>query len=230
MISIKRAFTLAEVVIVVGIIGIIAEFTIPQLVQNVQYSMLIEKTKKEYSTLENALLAYRAENGVDDYVGLFTPGNTSAQSLNEFLKYLRVSKNCGGANTGCFDWFFDMNHDGTLRTFKFPEYARAILQDGTSIVVQQLGGDGNGNCVTLTPQKDSEGNIVGSFYQYQCANVWFDVNGSKPPNVDGQDMFGFRVNQNKLDCAWGKNSLQSVLFEGKLIIYNNDGTVKKKVP
>lgn len=210
----KSGFTLAEILVVLGIIGIIAALVIPNMMKNVQYHQLVEATKKEYSTLESALLAYRAENGVSDYVGLFTPGNTSTQSLNNFSKYLKIAKNCGGTNTGCFDWKFNLDHNGTVRDFNRSEYAKAVLSDGTALVVQQLDGDGNGNC-------------VGS-----CANVWFDVNGSKPPNTDGQDMFGFAIFPNRIGYAWGGDSLKSVLIEGKLIIYNEDGTytINKKVP
>ncbi len=48
------AFTLAEVIIVVGVIGIVAQMTIPTLVKNVQRQQYIVSVKKAYNTLSSA--------------------------------------------------------------------------------------------------------------------------------------------------------------------------------
>jgi len=59
------AFTLAEVLIVLGIIGIVAQMTIPALVQNVQEQQYKAGAKKSYSALSQALLSVANDNGGD---------------------------------------------------------------------------------------------------------------------------------------------------------------------
>ena len=61
-----KAFTLAEVVIVLGIIGIIAEVTIPQLVHDVQEAVLKSQFQKAYSSLSNMISRAKADMGPYD--------------------------------------------------------------------------------------------------------------------------------------------------------------------
>lgn len=50
----KQAFTLAEVLITLGVIGVVAAFTLPTLVGNYQKSVMKNQFKKTYATLNNA--------------------------------------------------------------------------------------------------------------------------------------------------------------------------------
>ncbi|MBP7211391.1 type II secretion system protein, partial [bacterium] len=50
----KKAFTLAEVLITLGIIGVVAALTIPTLMQRTQDREAISALKKFYSTLSSA--------------------------------------------------------------------------------------------------------------------------------------------------------------------------------
>ena len=50
----KKAFTLAEVLITLGIIGIVAEMTMPALIANYQERVIVSQLKKVYSTLSQA--------------------------------------------------------------------------------------------------------------------------------------------------------------------------------
>ena len=59
----KFAFTLAEVLITLGIIGVIAAITLSSLIQNYQKQEVASKLKKSYANLQNALQASIAENG-----------------------------------------------------------------------------------------------------------------------------------------------------------------------
>ena len=47
----KSAFTLAEVLITLGIIGVVAAITLPTLVANYQKQILVNQLKKTYTTL-----------------------------------------------------------------------------------------------------------------------------------------------------------------------------------
>ncbi len=57
------AYTLAEIIIVVGIIGIIAEVTIPQLVHDIQETVLKSQFQKVYSSFSNMLSKATTEIG-----------------------------------------------------------------------------------------------------------------------------------------------------------------------
>lgn len=47
----KRAFTLAEVLITIGVIGVVAAITIPSLVTSYQKRMTVNRLKGSYSKL-----------------------------------------------------------------------------------------------------------------------------------------------------------------------------------
>ena len=59
----KNGFTLAEVLITLVIIGVIAALTIPNLMQKYQEQTTVKKVQKFYSTLSNAYSLAVKENG-----------------------------------------------------------------------------------------------------------------------------------------------------------------------
>lgn len=58
----ELAFTLAEVLITLGVIGVVAALTLPALIQNHKKVSTAAKLKKFSSTMEQAILAEKAEN------------------------------------------------------------------------------------------------------------------------------------------------------------------------
>ena len=59
----KAAFTLAEVLITLGVIGVVAALTLPNLIQNYQKHIIINRLKVNYNILSNAIRRAEAENG-----------------------------------------------------------------------------------------------------------------------------------------------------------------------
>ena len=59
----RLGFTLAEVLITLGIIGVVAALTIPALMVKHQKKVFATKVKQTYSIVSNALLSSVAENG-----------------------------------------------------------------------------------------------------------------------------------------------------------------------
>ena len=53
----KKAFTLAEVLIVLGIVGVVAALTLPSLITNYKVKVLKTQFKKMDSTIRQALLS-----------------------------------------------------------------------------------------------------------------------------------------------------------------------------
>ena len=59
----NEAFTLAEVLITIGIIGVVVAMTLPSLINNSQKKELEAGLKKNYSVIQQAFDMYFAENG-----------------------------------------------------------------------------------------------------------------------------------------------------------------------
>lgn len=87
---ILSGFTLAEVLITLGIIGIIAAMTIPNLVKKWEERAIISKYKKMYSTLANAYYMAVADNGNPEHWAL----SDRASLLKIFEPYLNVTERC----------------------------------------------------------------------------------------------------------------------------------------
>lgn len=58
------AFTLSEVLITLGIIGIIAAMTLPALTGKYQQKVLASQFKKAYANLQTAINTVNSENGI----------------------------------------------------------------------------------------------------------------------------------------------------------------------
>ena len=61
----KNAFTLAEVLITLGIIGVVAALTLPSLIQNYQKQVWVNQLKKSYSTISQGFYKIMSDNSVD---------------------------------------------------------------------------------------------------------------------------------------------------------------------
>ena len=85
----KTAFTLAEVLITLGIIGIVAAVTMPTLIQNYKKHVVESKLKKFYTTMIQAQLMSVNDNGPIEYWDWVQNGGTSNNEilLNWYNKY-----------------------------------------------------------------------------------------------------------------------------------------------
>lgn len=102
----RQGFTLAEVLITLGIIGIVAALTIPTLIQSYKEKYYITHLKKSYSVLQNAFQMAIAEHGPINQWGLTLTNtdwdeednaiidNTSANLIFSYIKpYLKIASN-----------------------------------------------------------------------------------------------------------------------------------------
>ena len=76
----KIAFTMAEVLITLGIIGVVAAMTLPALVQNSRNRELRTSLSKANSVILQALNMYQAENGERA-----TPDNIPRYQLKKYI-------------------------------------------------------------------------------------------------------------------------------------------------
>ena len=116
----KCAFTLAEVLITLGIIGIVAAMTMPILVGKYQKSVHINQMKKTYSVFSNAFLLAREDYGDPRYWDW--GADTSRENLMRVVKtyilpYLSLdSKSEKKFNTIANDYWVRLK-DGTTVVF-----------------------------------------------------------------------------------------------------------------
>ena len=82
----KIAFTLAEVLITLGIIGVVAAMTLPTVINNVHHKELETALKKQYSTLSQAILDIQREDDLPFRV----IGLISKQNLQQNIKRLKI--------------------------------------------------------------------------------------------------------------------------------------------
>ncbi len=104
----RAAFTLAEVLITLGIIGVVAAMTIPTLIAKYQERQVVSSLTKVYSTLSQAYQMAQAEHGQLSTWGLKATNTGQVgdddrpiydHSANQIIvdrikKYLRISKTC----------------------------------------------------------------------------------------------------------------------------------------
>ena len=99
------AFTLAETLIVMGIIGIVSALTLPNLNSSTGEKEKVAKVKKIYQNLEDAIGRAQAVYGpVNEW---FLNDSTATAQATRFgdrvTEFMKVSKNCGvTTNQKCF--------------------------------------------------------------------------------------------------------------------------------
>lgn len=195
----RIAFTLAEILITLGIIGIVAAMTIPTLMANYQKEEYTIAGKKAYSEFNQALIKMASDNGCTGDLrctGLVNWGGTQEAFGNEIVKYFKVIKNCesssgGPTINGCFSQKVAYNYDGTggrTNWYDNTSYYRFITADGMSF---SFSIDSN-NC-----GNDYSNHITNNMTQL-CGRVWIDVNGpTKGPNNWGRDIYYFWITNGK---------------------------------
>lgn len=94
----KIAFTLAEVLITLGIIGVVAAMTIPTLVANYQKKVTATKVKKVFAELNQVVRLSEVENGPMNFWDFETPESidTTRKFLVKYiLPYYKNYQECG---------------------------------------------------------------------------------------------------------------------------------------
>ena len=106
----KCAFTLAEVLITLGIIGIVSAITIPNLINKFEEKKTVSILKETYSMLSQAMIYVVNEHGiVDKWVKSNIQmsddefKDTVDTILNYFKPYLRTTKICTAGEPSCIE-------------------------------------------------------------------------------------------------------------------------------
>jgi len=171
----NNAFTLAEVLITLGIIGIVAALTIPTLVGSYQKSQTVSQLKKVYTSLAQAVKQSEQDNGNNQDWNWGTLGdNASIRTSFDTLwsPYLKVMKYCGSAA--------DCGYSVGILS--------GALKDGMTNV-------GVWDPTTRTSIMTPDGTFM--LFHVSSKNVYVDLNAGKGPNLYGKDVFIFGLDPDK---------------------------------
>ncbi|MDD3150358.1 MAG: prepilin-type N-terminal cleavage/methylation domain-containing protein [Candidatus Gastranaerophilales bacterium] len=187
----KIGFTLAETLIVIAIIGIIASIVTPMLFGTTSDAELKAKWKKQYSDLSQATMMIIADNG-GSLAGAFPGDNAGSENLkNAFASKLNIIKDCsgtsstwggtgaGGSAEGCWHSLWYRLNGTTLGTSTNPAL---ILNNGCLIYFRI----DNSSC----------NDDIGEYSR--CGQIIVDVNGFKKPNTIGKDIYYINIITNSI--------------------------------
>ena len=170
----KNAFTLAEVLITLGIIGIVAAMTLPGIINDTRYAEIQASLKKNYSITQQALLQMSIDEGQvikADYGNLILEGKLKNYfKLGRDCKNMDYSNLCWHPSASNKEQYYTL--DGETRV------ASSILDDGAfhlidgSLYLFENAGGGNRHTTYIT----------------------IDTNSiKKRPNQLGKDLFTFQI-------------------------------------
>ena len=228
---IQTAFTLAEVLITLGIIGVVAAMTLPALVDKYKEKVLVTQVKKTYSEFQNALKMYAAKNECSDIACISDVNSTSEELTMKIYKTFSGAKFCETKNnkeTLCKNIAIKGRkpiNNGSGQTGYESSFSRPyiITTSGSAIRsiqynqcprdIQEKITDRNGNFV----DKDNDGNPdTRTVTIYNCATFYLDANGTQNgPNQFGADIYAIDILSNgkiKLGYNLGKTLTEDKLY------------------
>ncbi len=177
-----KAFTLSEVLITLGIIGIAAAMTMPSLIGKYRSLVCATQLKKMYSVISQAMLM-SVPDGDYENIPIKNGGTTGA--LNFFNDYLKkqfnIIKTCSSGQTGCGT--NPVTKSGTSVNYMASDRINFITADGYTINVDTWNADDFQNV-----SNHFGVNVTGVS---PMLVLLVDVNGPKKPNIIGKDVFAF---------------------------------------
>lgn len=163
--NLNNGFTLAEVLITLGIIGVVAAMTLPALIQKQQKIEATSRLKKFYSAMSQAILLSENDNGpskewdktyyISDEDGNYDSAANRDLEMAYFNKYLKPY----------------------LKYLKIEENPEDLQNEE----------NGQANQIRVHFADGSYMNI----YNGACMDLDFDINGKRQPNIAGKDIFKF---------------------------------------
>ena len=176
----QLAFTLAEVLITIGIVGVVASMTMPVLINKYRAKVLETGFKKSYSNISKAILYTKNSLGVEDLYRTYTAYQSGKgyynanEFVSEFYKQINVKTQ---AKT-----YLMYNYTGT-QSFSVLTHSSSKNYATDYPLIKYILPDGSGIGVVINAYK---------------INFYVDTNGYKKPNKYGHDIFRFTI-QDKSD-------------------------------
>ena len=210
--SSKAGFTLAEVLITLGIIGIVAAMTLPTLNQAINKKVRAEQTRT---------VKYKFTKATEkmNSLGLIGPYASTDAFVDELQKHLKIMKRCDSSHLReCWPYdevdlgngkTWDISKTKTGKNLKMQDSDSAdyssnnvgiVTADGTPMILSY-----NKKCEALDPVKQytwstSDGKPVTNATA-GCVAAVFEINGGAKPNRYGDDVRSFNAGGLGSSCA-----------------------------
>ena len=185
-----KAFTLAEVLVTLGIIGVVSAMTVPTLMQNYQKKSYVTQLHKVYNELQQSIVQLMTDKNA---VNLKEAGINSTAAAQNFIKsYFKIVSTCENSLKPCFADSYRIL-DGNAYGIDGHINTSYVLASGTSIR-------------PLYAVEGSAGKIV---------NILVDVNGQQGPNILGRDTFYIAIYNNGALDAYSASATSVPLTEAQ---------------
>ena len=175
----QTAFTLAEVLITLGVIGVVAAMTLPTVISNYKKVYTVNKIKKNIAIFSQAIQrSFADEQGFFDWDKSIVTGTDVAPEVKlqysrdtlakRIVPYLNVARDCvKNPEQDCFppQVYFLNGQPLVYNSYKDNWYT-LVLSDGTPAAM-----------------------ILSTVYTDSTITILFDVNGLQRPNTIGKDIF-----------------------------------------
>lgn len=195
----KRGFTLAEVLITLAIIGIVAALTIPTLVQNFQSRAWETASEVFQRRVEESLKVMNAQGTLAGYT-------TTEDFVNELRKHMKINKICTNSNIdSCFESEINWGAEQTTVEIKKIKYSKHFGQrDWNTDIVGLLFENGVNALLAYNPncRQDPFSNQINGL---DCVAMLYDTTAFKLPNSSGKDIRSINVSKLGSECAFTVN-------------------------
>ncbi len=186
----KPAFTLAEVLITLAIIGVVAVLTLPALIQN--YNEHAWSTAQDVFT-KRLEVATRQMNTEEKLAGY----SNTMDFVNELKKYIKITRVCDNSNiTKCFNKEVIWNEGEDPIDMSTIRNAASLGQEDwdTDTVAVQFA-NGVNAIIAYNPNTTQEPFNNQFSATSNSMAILYDVSGNKNPNTNGKDIGKINVEQ-----------------------------------
>ena len=210
-----KSFTMAEILLSLTIIGVVAAITLPSLTGNINERTWRAQRKALYARISQALALMGNINGYGQYIGTYTNGSapvttdTSALTFvtNGLSKVLKLNNICDSEHLQDCGIASQYARFQTNSKYNFPKtlsdlnstvslsYNPHNYIDTKVAAFETANGESvavfyNPFCVAKDLKLDTgymSDRVAYAVNPYICANFVFDLNGKKGPNTFGKD-------------------------------------------
>ncbi len=190
--DIKKAFTLAEVVIILVTIGVVSIMTIRSVVVQTFKNEMMAALKTCYAAIQSAYSLAIVEHGDPStwgLIGMHSPEG-AVNLTDKLITNLNYAKYCKG-EAGCFGeeetQYMFLDGRPKLDSYGGHQYSEIKLTNDMNLAAVTFSGD------CSQDRNNTGGNIKA--LQNVCAAIDVDVNGPSGPNTVGKDIFAFYLNK-----------------------------------
>ena len=197
----KKAFTLAEVLITLAIIGVVAAMTIPTLITNYQDKTWSTSAQVFERKLEEGLKTMNTQQSLAGY-------RNTADFAAELAKHFKITRICNSNEiASCFNdkinWeVLDVKKNTESEAIDMTTIKNAAdlgQEDWNSETVGVQFANGTTGILAYNPDC-KENPYTNQFSGISCISLIYDTNGFKKPNTHNKDVRS--INAKLMDCGF----------------------------